>query len=249
MEQNTDSPAPATPSLKHLAEALAKCQSELRNAKKDAANPFFNSSYADLSMVWDTAREPLTKNGLSVMQLPSAEGARVTVETILLHASGESISSRLTMTAKDAGPQSIGSAITYARRYALSAMVGIASEEDDDGNAATHAGPPPSRPNFANGPKTAKAPTKAPEKATAPANKVPEMDSPNDWSSVVVHFGKESGNTLGSLPQDKLQWFVEKWTPKPWPEGTRSFNASDLILRKALDVAAAQLGWVTPPPA
>ncbi len=246
-----DSPAPTTPSpsLKSLAAALAKCQSELRNAKKDAANPFFNSSYADLSMVWDTAREPLTKNGLSVMQLPSAEGARVTVETILLHASGESISSRLTMTAKDAGPQSIGSAITYARRYALSAMVGIASEEDDDGNAATHAGPPPARPNFANGPKAAPKATKAPEKPAAPANKAPEMDGEKDWRNVVVHFGKESGNTLGSLPDDKLQWFAEKWTPKPWPEGTRSFNASDLILRKALDEAAAQLGWVTPPPA
>ena len=123
--------------INELATALSKAQGVIIPASKDADNPFFKSKYADLASVWEVAREPLYKNGLAIIQLPSAEGNIVTLETIIVHSSGQFISSKLTMIAKDASPQAIGSCITYLRRYALSSVVGIASEIDDDGNSAT----------------------------------------------------------------------------------------------------------------
>jgi len=123
-------------SLAQLATALAKAQAEIGGAAKSKTNPHFKSAYADLAEVWDACRPALTKHGLAVVQPVSAEGAQVTVTTLLLHASGEWISSDLTMTAQQNTPQGIGSCITYARRYALASMVGVAPE-DDDGNAAS----------------------------------------------------------------------------------------------------------------
>ena len=125
--------------INELATALSKAQGVIIPASKDADNPFFKSKYADLASVWEVAREPLSKNGLAIIQLPSADGNIVTLKTLLTHSSGQFISSDLTMVAKDASPQAIGSCITYLRRYSLSAVVGIASEIDDDGNSATPA--------------------------------------------------------------------------------------------------------------
>jgi hypothetical protein len=125
-----------------LAAALAKAQGEIVGASKDKTNPHFKSNYADLAAVWDACRGPLSKNGLAVLQPAVADGARVTVTTILTHSSGEWVESELTMTAAQSNPQGLGSCITYARRYALAAMVGVAPE-DDDGNAASHGGGAP----------------------------------------------------------------------------------------------------------
>ena len=123
--------------INELAAALAKAQGEMRGAVKDSANPFFKSRYADLASVWDACRVPLTKNGLSVVQTNVGDGAEmVAVETILLHSSGQWISSFLSVKPVKNDPQGIGSCITYLRRYSLAAMVGIAPE-DDDGNAAS----------------------------------------------------------------------------------------------------------------
>jgi hypothetical protein len=123
-------------SIAALAAALAKAQAEMAGASKDKTNPHFKSAYADLASVWEACRTALTKNGLAVMQPVSADEAQVTVTTILTHNSGEFLSSDLTMTATQNTPQGIGSCITYARRYALASMVGVAPE-DDDGNAAS----------------------------------------------------------------------------------------------------------------
>lgn len=118
-------------SIVQLATALALAQKEIEGASKDRENPHFRSRYADLASCWDACREPLTKNGLSVVQLPKADGAVITVTTMLIHKSGEFIAESLSITAMDAKPQSVGSALTYARRYGLSAVVGIAPEDDD----------------------------------------------------------------------------------------------------------------------
>jgi hypothetical protein len=121
-----------------LAEALSKAQGAMEGASKSAENPFFKSKYADLASVWDACRGPLSANGLAVIQVPAAPTApgRVAIDTILAHASGEWISGVLELTPVKSDPQSVGSAITYARRYGLQAIVGIAPE-DDDGNAAS----------------------------------------------------------------------------------------------------------------
>ncbi len=118
-----------------LAAALAKAQGAMAPAAKDAKNPHFASRYAGLASIWDACRGPLAANALSVVQGAETDGPRVTVTTRLLHASGEWIASSLTLTARDAAPQSVGSALTYGRRYALAALVGV-SPDDDDGEAA-----------------------------------------------------------------------------------------------------------------
>lgn len=123
--------------LGDLATALAKAQGEIKAAIKAKVNPHFKSKYADLDACWDVAREPLSKNHLAVVQWPSAHGRSVTVETWLMHASGQWMCCPLTLLARDESPQAVGSAITYGRRYGFSGAIGITSDEDDDGNAAS----------------------------------------------------------------------------------------------------------------
>lgn len=123
--------------INELAAALAKAQGQFEGAKKSSSNPFFKSKYADLAECWNTCREALTANEISVIQMPEEinENGRLNITTMLAHSSGQYISSTLTMTVTKLDPQAIGSAITYGRRYALAAMVGLA-QEDDDGEKA-----------------------------------------------------------------------------------------------------------------
>lgn len=125
-------------SIENLAKAFVKFQSEVTNPANTADNPFFKSKYAPLNEVLNLVRPILTKYGLSIIQSPSAQGDSVTVTTMILHESGEWIRlDPLTLKADKNTAQGIGSAITYARRYALSAALGISSEDDDDGNIAS----------------------------------------------------------------------------------------------------------------
>ena len=132
--------------MKELATAMAKAQAEIKAALKDSKNPHFKSSYADLTSVWDACRGALTKNGISVIQIPNFEGDEVWLETMLLHASGDSIKGRYPLRPQQQTPQGYGSALTYARRYSLAAMVGVVADEDDDGNAASAPRPSYSKP-------------------------------------------------------------------------------------------------------
>jgi hypothetical protein len=128
-------------SIVEIAKALCQVQGVITNAKKDSENPFFKSSYADLASVWDAARIPLSANGLSVSQLPgSSDGSKVTITTILMHISGEWLCSSFEMPYIKQDPQAVGSAITYARRYALAAIIGVVADDDDDGNKAAGTG-------------------------------------------------------------------------------------------------------------
>ena len=123
-------------SIKELATALNQAQAEMSGAKKKAANPFFKSRYADLNSVVDAIRQPFCDHGLSYSQFPVFKDGFVGVETILMHSSGEWISSELLLPMVKQDPQAAGSALTYARRYSLQAIAGIPAE-DDDGNAAS----------------------------------------------------------------------------------------------------------------
>jgi hypothetical protein len=124
--------------------ALSLAQGKVENAKKTSNNPHFKSKYADLATIWDVIREPLTSEGLSVIQLPcEAPAGQVGLVTHILHKSGQSITERFFCGLKDAtNPQQVGSCLTYMKRYALLGVAGIASE-DDDGNAATGRPVPP----------------------------------------------------------------------------------------------------------
>lgn len=145
-------------SINELADALSKAQAKIEGAKKDALNPHFKSKYADLASVWEAIREPLAANGLSIAQgtefFGDADNLHLVLCTRLLHKSGQWIESVIPVRPVKDDPQGMGSALTYARRYALSAMAGVAPE-DDDGEAAmgnrqfnqpARSGPTPLRP-------------------------------------------------------------------------------------------------------
>ena len=121
-----------------LIASLVKAQSQMTGASKDATNPHFKAGYATLASVWDTIRKPLTDNGLAVTQHTEwrDEAGVMILTTILRHVSGETIQCEYPVLADYANPQRIGSALTYARRYSLMSLVGVAPD-DDDGNEAS----------------------------------------------------------------------------------------------------------------
>ena len=130
-------------SIKELATALSKAQGEMGSAHKSADNPFFKSKYADLASVTDAIKASLKNNGLSYTQVIHDMDKSACVETMIFHSSGEWLSTgKLSVPVAKADAQGFGSALTYARRYGLSAAFGVASD-DDDGNAAAKAKPKP----------------------------------------------------------------------------------------------------------
>jgi len=126
-------------SIVELTKALVKAQSSYNALIKDSKNPFFKSKYADLAACIECTREPLARNGLAVMQSTEVDGDKTVVETILAHISGEWIAGRYPLTPIKNDCQGLGAALTYARRYSLTAMLGIAAE-DDDGETASGRG-------------------------------------------------------------------------------------------------------------
>ncbi len=119
--------------VKDLVAALIEAQKQIKQPKKTCVNPHFKSKFADLEACMDCLREPLAANGLAVPQLVIGDQ----LVTTLVHVSGQCISSTYPLINPAGTPQGMGSAITYARRYALCAMFNIVAEPDDDGNAAS----------------------------------------------------------------------------------------------------------------
>lgn len=127
-----------SPTLGRLAKALAKAQGELQNASKDAVNPHFKNKYATLASVREAITPVFSANGLSIVQLNEPHGdAGVCVVSLLIHESGEWIRSKLYVPVSKKDAQGFGSALSYARRYALAAIANIATDDDDDANTAT----------------------------------------------------------------------------------------------------------------
>ena len=128
-------------SLKELSKALITFHLKVDKITKDAQNPFFKSTYASLSNILDAINLPLIESGLSFVQFPENENG---LTTILMHSeSGEFMQSTYEMKPVKDDPQGRGSVITYQRRYALAAILGLNIDEDDDGNTATHGGKTP----------------------------------------------------------------------------------------------------------
>jgi hypothetical protein len=126
-----------SPTTKEIFTALAKAQKNIGAAAKGAKNPFFRSTYADLGSVMEAIKEPLNEAGVAILQPAYTEGDYHFLETLLVHESGEWVSSgviKLILVKNDM--QSLGSAITYARRYQLQSLIALPAE-DDDGNKAS----------------------------------------------------------------------------------------------------------------
>lgn len=119
--------------IDQISKSMALAQSEMRPASKTSENPFFKSKFSNLSQVWDSIREPLTKNGLSIFQDVASTANGVSISTRVCHSSGQWIEFgplEINLAKKD--PQSLGSATSYGKRYALAAAVGVVSADDDD---------------------------------------------------------------------------------------------------------------------
>jgi hypothetical protein len=128
--------------MKTISAAFVKAKRAFGPALKDKTNPAFRSKYADLGACIDAIEDALLTNGIAFIQETFEDSTGVTVETVFLHESGESIRcGKLHVPASKQDPQGYGSALTYARRYSLCAAAGIAPE-DDDGNAASKAKKP-----------------------------------------------------------------------------------------------------------
>jgi hypothetical protein len=120
--------------IDQIATALAAAQAEMKNATMNKVNPHFKSRYADLAGIRDTVIPSLSKHGISVAQMTAVTDTGLTVATRLMHKSGQWLESTYPVSYDK--PQAMGSAITYARRYSLSAICCISADDDDDANAA-----------------------------------------------------------------------------------------------------------------
>lgn len=134
---------PTSEATNELATALAKAQAEMTNASMNRVNPHFKSKFADLAAVRDATIPVLAKHGLSLVQFTTTHfdqnGVTIVLRTRLSHSSGQWMEGSYPIPSHPDKPQIMGSALTYARRYSWAAMCGIASEEDDDANAAQSA--------------------------------------------------------------------------------------------------------------
>lgn len=122
--------------IAELSAALSSAQGAMGSAKKGADNPFFKSKYADLSEVIKALKEPFAENGLSYTQFPVMDDDSAGVITVLMHSSGQYMRSVYTLPLVKRDAQSVGSCITYARRYALQAIAGIPAADDDGSKAS-----------------------------------------------------------------------------------------------------------------
>lgn len=123
--------------INEIAGAMALVQGEMRAALKDAVNPAFKSRYADLTAVWEAIRPSISKHGIAVFQEPVTVERGVAVTTLLAHKSGQWVKFEpLTVPMGKQDAHGVGSATTYAKRFALCAAIGVVADDDDDGNGA-----------------------------------------------------------------------------------------------------------------
>jgi hypothetical protein len=224
-----------SPTVGAIANALAIAQGKMEGAKKDSANPFFKSRYADLAAVVGSIRGPLAESKIAHIQSPGTDEQGEFVDTMFMHESGEWLRSRIRMKPQKNDPQGIGSVITYMRRYSLQAMAGLEAE-DDDGNGA-------SGKDTDN--RARKAPTQTlPEgsytevpKAETPASANPGANAPiiTKWQDITSHVGKVAkGKKLGDLSDTVLAAMLEVY-------GTKECKTKeDNLLKTALLMWSAQ---------
>jgi len=225
-----------------ISKALIHAWDKIKTAKKQAENPFFHSKYADLSAVVDACKGALISSDLVPVQSTTMIDGKLIQVTTIYHSSGQWIRGYLAVNPVKNDPQAIGSAITYARRYALSALVGLTTEEDDDGESAM--GRRQEVDTYR--PKAKEIPFE--EAVPAESSHTTHGNSENsngnalkndsDWRGVQIHFGKNKGHRLGTLDPKSLSWYITKWEPRPY---NGKISEQDTKLRDALDLAATEV--------
>lgn len=190
-------------SITEIAKAFVKFQAEVKNPFNSTENSFFGNKYATLADVLNEVRPVMAKHGLSILQIPSIEKGMVCLTTLLLHESGEWIEpDPLMMSVEKQNAQGIGSSLTYARRYSISAILGVASEDDDDGNEASQPG---------------KKPTPKPAKKT-PTKTKPSENPKESGLKEMIDEATEKAKTLQAAGVDQkeiMEVFRLKGYPNP----------------------------------
>jgi hypothetical protein len=212
-------------SIAQIAQALALAQAKMKAAQMNATNPFLKNKYADLGSVIEAVRSPLSENGLAFTQLVTNEGEAISLETILMHKSGEWIGATMTLPLDDKKglslAQNTGAVITYMRRYALSAMLGIYADEDTDGQGD---GKKPA-------PKTDK-----------PAPEPPPV-APDMTLEEAMKVTSKDGTTYGSMPDSELAHVIngilDAQKAGKYPEKAQEYA---LKLKAAQMILAARQG-------
>jgi len=205
--------------LSELYTALSKVHDETKDIVADDYNPHFKNKFASLSAHLSYLKPIFSKHGLVVIQLPTSEFHEkgIGIKTIIAHKNGTSIeSSCIVPVGEQATGQQAGAILTYLRRYCLASIGGLATTDDDceaDRVVKTASAPAPAK-------------KAAPSAPSAPAAGV-EINF-----ELPVPFGKNKGTTLNNLPLADLDYWANKWEPKPW-EKTGKVGAKDLSLKKS----------------
>jgi len=213
--------------------ALAKAQAVMGSAKKDSANPFFKSKYADLAEVMDTARKPLGDNGLALLQEATNDTEHVLITTRVVHASGQWMEfGPLSIIPGKKDAQGVVAAVTYGRRAAAQAALGMAAE-DDDGNSTHQQGPKVQTGQAAREAVEKVFATKLPPPASAP---MPTEREPGDDSepSPVVPFGKNKGMKLSELNEKQLVWYFNAATENVADPAKEKYRAKEQVWLNAI---------------
>lgn len=216
-------------------ERLIRAQQAIGTISRDATNPRFGSRYATLDAIIEQVRPALAAQGLLLTQhVVSKDNYDQLTDCVTTRISDDDneITSSVSVPAHAEDPQRFGAALTYARRYGIATLLCLATEDDDDGNAAQP---------LAAAPRTTAPPTRAAQPAAAPTSAsgtAPEGDDRHldRLRAVEVHFGKNRGSTLGALTLRSLSWYATEWEPR-FDERTGRLNATD----EALKLAARQL--------
>jgi hypothetical protein len=211
-----------------LATALAKAQGAIKPAIKDRSNDHFGSSYATLASVWDACRAPLSENGLSVAQLPSMDNSVVVVTTILMHTSGQWMGSKLSTLVARPDSQGVGSAVTYLRRFALAAMVGIAPDDDDAEGAVAHP----------NEPRQRQAPAQRGGRQQAPAQQQRQQRSENKSDKAPPNLEQALRQMNATKDREALKGVMAVLRDLEWtPEEKKTINGAKEALLKGFTAA------------
>lgn len=187
-------------SIIEIAKALSNFQADVKNPINTTTNSFFKNKYATLADVLNEVRPVLAKHGLSFIQTPTGDGVTVTLSTLLMHSSGEWIElAPIVIRVDKVNAQGVGSAISYARRYSLSSILGVASEDDDDGNLASQ-------------------PDKEPSNSPAPKKSTPKKTSAKNELKELIAEIVDKAKVLQAcdVPQNKIMdVFKDKGHPNP----------------------------------
>jgi len=209
-----------------LAAALVAAIAQTKDVVADATNPFHKNTYATLGAHLEATKGIFAKHGLAIVQFPHGDGNQVGINTMVIHKDGGYIQNYVTIPVASEGfkGQDAGSLFSYLRRYALAAVAGLATTDDDaESDRVTRA------PAYA-----AKAPAPAPIARTVPkaASAAPTAIPAGDIDpSMVLPFGRSKGLQIGELTVDDLSYWANTWEPRPF-EKTGRVSEKDLKLKR-----------------